>query len=317
MVLLEVRVLAPQVRQNRRRLRDQSPFKPQIMRVRNKGIPFFKDLLAQSSNLKALAEDLQQLQPGEAARRLEEAISLAAVSAFPTPKSRQQFVSSPQWFDKNCRTARRKLLDTLRSEGPSHLSSQLKKEFRNMVRRKKREFNKYRAAKLEDQMLNSPSSFWKQYRKRRRGLGGEHEAGLVSHCKALYEQPGVGQGQQGGATAAGLESGGSRPSNERGATSRLEARVSEAEVRAAIRSLKNGKSAVLQGFTAELLKVGENELVAGLVAVFNRVFEEGVFPASWNEGVLVAIFKKGDPSDYGNYWTVTVAPSWESCMPRS
>ncbi|GAQ79205.1 reverse transcriptase-related protein with [Klebsormidium nitens] len=155
-------------------------------------------------------------------------------------------------------------------------------------------------------MLNSPSRFWKQYRKRRRGLGSDHEAGLVSHCKALYEQSGVDWEPPGGATR-GLESGGLQR-NERGANSRLEAQLSEAEVRAALRSLKNGKSADLQGFTAELLKAGEDELVGGLVGVFNKVFEEGVFPASWNEGVLVAIFKKGYPSDYGNYRTVTVGP---------
>lgn len=74
------------------------------------------------------------------------------------------------------------------------------------------------------------------------------------------------------------------------------------------RSLKNGKSADLGGFSAELLKAGEDELLKVLTGVFNRVFNEGVFPDSWNEGALVAIFKKGNPADYGNYRTVTVGP---------
>ncbi|GAQ92050.1 hypothetical protein KFL_009120010, partial [Klebsormidium nitens] len=109
-----------------------------------------------------------------------------------------------------------------------------------------------------------------------------------------------------GATRASESGEGVRQTRERSEV--LEAPIKEGEVEAALKCLKNGKSADLKGFTAELLKAGQKQLVAGLTSVFNRVFEEGVFPEDWNEGVLVAIFKKGYPSDYGNYRTVTVGP---------
>ncbi|GAQ86738.1 Reverse transcriptase-related protein [Klebsormidium nitens] len=272
-------------------------------------------LLAQTPDAECFSENCffwpkaqKAFDPSQAAADLEEAIESAALEAFPTPQSRKDFVGSgsPAWFDTDCRTARRRFRDALKAGGPSHLSSQLKKEYRKLVRRKKRAFSKYRAAKLEDQILNSPGRFWKQFRKKRQGLGLAHKEGLVRHCQNLYEQSEVEEDVLADATHAshGFE----EVIQARGRSEGLEGRILESEVEAALKGLKNGKSADLKGFTAELLKAGQKQLVAGLTQVFNRAFEEGVFPSSWNEGVLVAIFKKGDPSDYGNYRTVTVGP---------
>lgn len=153
-------------------------------------------------------------------------------------------------------------------------------EYRNVVRRKKREFNKYRLAKLnfEDQTASSPSVFWKKFRIRAAGLGKEHEDGLVQHCKKLYEQSDVaiegGEGPEAQQNGGTDRSAGPVVQRESGA-GKIEGLISEEEVREALGKMRNGKSADAEGFTAELLKEGGVELVGALTAVFKRVFEAG------------------------------------------
>ncbi|GAQ93593.1 hypothetical protein KFL_016880010, partial [Klebsormidium nitens] len=305
MVTLGLRVGDQLLQEKKARTKaDASLTGPKFSKVKEEGIPVFKAMLANSTELQALAENLEAMGPGEAATVLENAIRSAGLCAFPSPSSRKEFATrSPIWFDGECKAVRKRFLDALKAGGASHLSSQLKKEYRKIVRRKKRAFNKYRAAKLEDQMQNSPASFWKQFQKRAQGLGREHEAGLLKHCQSLYSQ------SETGLASAGVQQREKRRARQGGrAEESLEVAITEAEVKTALRSLKNGKSPDLGGFTAELLKAGEDHLLQVLTGTFNRVFDEGVFPDSWNEGALVAIFKKGDPADYGNYRTVTVGP---------
>lgn len=47
-----------------------------------------------------------------------------------------------------------------------------------------------------------------------------------------------------------------------------------------------------------------------LTRMFNVIFDTGIFPPTWCEGVIVPIFKKGDPDDTDNYRGITLM----SCM---
>ncbi|XP_031339662.1 uncharacterized protein LOC116168130 [Photinus pyralis] len=38
-----------------------------------------------------------------------------------------------------------------------------------------------------------------------------------------------------------------------------------------------------------------------LLDIFNKAFNEETVPTDWDEGLVVPIFKKGDPHDCGNY----------------
>ena len=48
------------------------------------------------------------------------------------------------------------------------------------------------------------------------------------------------------------------------------------------------------------------------VDLFNAIFESGYFPEKWTEGIIVPVFKKGNPDDTNNYRGITLV----SCLSK-
>lgn len=78
------------------------------------------------------------------------------------------------------------------------------------------------------------------------------------------------------------------------------------EVVDALKKLKNHKSPGVDGITNEQLKYGEAGLVAPLVQLFGKVWEEERIPEDWSKGVVVVIGKKGDTSYCANNRGITL-----------
>ena len=78
------------------------------------------------------------------------------------------------------------------------------------------------------------------------------------------------------------------------------------EVQAALKSCKNDKAAGPDGINAELLKFGGTYLETLLMNLFNRIIHTGTFPKDFNQAEIVAIFKKGDAADCGNYRPISL-----------
>uniref|UniRef100_A0A1Y1MCV0 Reverse transcriptase domain-containing protein n=1 Tax=Photinus pyralis TaxID=7054 RepID=A0A1Y1MCV0_PHOPY len=78
------------------------------------------------------------------------------------------------------------------------------------------------------------------------------------------------------------------------------------EMMEAIRKIKLGKAPGHDKITGDMLK---NLGVKGrqmLLDIFNKAFNEETVPTDWDEGLVVPIFKKGDPHDCGNYRGITL-----------
>ena len=78
------------------------------------------------------------------------------------------------------------------------------------------------------------------------------------------------------------------------------------EVKAAIKELKKGKSGGADLLINELFVYDDAMLQPYLVSLFNFVFESGVFPDTWSEGLLVPLHKKGSKSSPDNYRGITL-----------
>jgi len=85
-----------------------------------------------------------------------------------------------------------------------------------------------------------------------------------------------------------------------------EGNFSPQEVKKAISSLKNNKSAGLDGITAELLKHGKEVVVDELTNLFNLIWEREEVPADWRHGVIITLPKKGNLSDCNNWRGITL-----------
>lgn len=49
-----------------------------------------------------------------------------------------------------------------------------------------------------------------------------------------------------------------------------------------------------------------DDLTPLLTRMLNGIFDTGIFPPTWYEGVIVPVFKKGDPDDTDNYRGITL-----------
>ena len=77
--------------------------------------------------------------------------------------------------------------------------------------------------------------------------------------------------------------------------------ISKAEIREALKSLKNGKAAGPDNIPAEAIKAGGDISVSILHEFLNEVWNEEELPEDWTTGYLVKLAKKGDLS-YCDNW---------------
>lgn len=83
--------------------------------------------------------------------------------------------------------------------------------------------------------------------------------------------------------------------------------IDEEEVRAAIMSMKSGKSPGLDGFTAEYYKINIDVLAPILTMVFSEALEEGLLPPSFNDALITVLLKKDkDPYEPGSYRPISL-----------
>jgi sorting nexin-29 len=79
------------------------------------------------------------------------------------------------------------------------------------------------------------------------------------------------------------------------------------EVRMAVGGLKSGKAVGICGIAGEMLKSGGPDIIGGLHSVLVAVWESGIIPTDWRQGLVVPIWKgKGDRLDCNNYRGVTL-----------
>ena len=77
--------------------------------------------------------------------------------------------------------------------------------------------------------------------------------------------------------------------------------ITEEEILKAVKSLKLGKSAGLDGVIPEMFVYGIQYILPMLTRIFNRLFETGDFPDSWGKSILVPLHKKDSLDSPGNY----------------
>jgi len=78
------------------------------------------------------------------------------------------------------------------------------------------------------------------------------------------------------------------------------------KVRKAISSLKNKKSRTPDGVPAHFLKTVGDQVCYPLSLIFEQSFASGVLPDVWKVADVVALFKKGEASDPGNYRPISL-----------
>ena len=86
----------------------------------------------------------------------------------------------------------------------------------------------------------------------------------------------------------------------------LNAQITHDDIKKAIKELKPGKSAGEDLLLNEFYIHGKEFLLPYLHKLFNYVFDQGIFPDTWSEGILVPLFKSGSRKVPGNYRGITL-----------
>ena len=82
--------------------------------------------------------------------------------------------------------------------------------------------------------------------------------------------------------------------------------ISEEEVSNAIKELKRNKASGSDLLINELFMYAKNELTEYLTMLFNFIFEAGIFPSEWSEGLLIPLHKKGNLNVPSNFRGITL-----------
>ena len=86
----------------------------------------------------------------------------------------------------------------------------------------------------------------------------------------------------------------------------LNATITHKELDDSIKQLKTGKSGGDDGLLNEFFIYGRQRLAPYLIPLFNFVFEKGIFPETWSEGLLVPLHIMGNINIVHNYRGITL-----------
>ena len=171
--------------------------------------------------------------------------------------------------------------------------------YRNICRKKKREYNQKDAQRLVQLSKTDPTAFWKETKTvKKREI--TPPCNFYDHFKNLANrEPGIGDEGR-----AEIEEG-DLVNNETNVEI-LDNPIDMNELDKAINSLKREKSAGHDSILNEFIIHASLSVKVLILLLFNIILKLEHFPAFWAVGTVVPIFKKGDKNDVNNYRGITL-----------
>lgn len=82
--------------------------------------------------------------------------------------------------------------------------------------------------------------------------------------------------------------------------------ITSSEISAAMKEMKNNKSADEDGIAIETIKEGGTTILKVLRTLFNKCLEEGKTPSKWDNASIILLYKKGDITNLSNYRSISL-----------
>lgn len=208
-----------------------------------------------------------------------------------------------EWFNSDCYNAR-KLFKHARNKFVKFKNDENRRDFINakthfnrIKRREKNKFKSKQKVNLTKMAKEKPRQFWNkvktQYTKHRSVAENLNINDIYTHFENLY-----GSDYQ--------HADNNTFDRDTIGDDFLDKEISYDEVRRVVFQQNNNKSSGVDSLPAEIFKYSFDKIGNFLTKLFNRLFENGEYPKSWGEGIIVPIFKGGDLEDPKNYRGITL-----------
>lgn len=219
------------------------------------------------------------------------------------------------WFDTECKIAKTKLNDSLKSKLPCNEINSLRKEYRGLIQKKKRVYYASQADELDKICTKNPSEcwkFWKKFKVNRQYTSNIDIESFTDHYKQQTVPKSI--NTQSVDFMNTIESVIDRiPSSAIKSNDIIidimEAPISIDEVQYALKLSKSNKASGEDGIPVEFFKLCEGALDRPLTALFNHILQSGEYPKSWSTGLINPIYKKKSMKDPANYRKITLLTS--------
>lgn len=210
-----------------------------------------------------------------------------------------------EWFDNDCKVARDNFHSTRNffQRHPSDINRQIYISSRNNYNKAKRtakfKFKRSQGHELSRLAKVNPRQFWSKVRPKRKSkcvanidtmyehfknILGSEQCELSNEIKTLIDSININELH----------------------VEELDADITDTEIINAIKSLNRGKSTGCDEISGEMFIADPDFFAPILLILFNKLFEYGIYPDSWIDGIVVPVPKKGDLMDPNNYRPITL-----------
>jgi hypothetical protein len=177
---------------------------------------------------------------------------------------------------------------------------------KQLYKRKKRAYDVLKVKQLCGLAKADPATFWKRYRKHTEGVNGITSEALRDGFQQLLQPPAA-PATTGAVIGAAIQAQVASFPPTGIDCKQLNVDITLVEVQEAFKKLKQHKAAGIDGIKLEFLLDAAVALQQPLLIAFNKILREG-YCESLSVGIIHAMYKGGDCSQFDNYKGITVGP---------
>ena len=236
--------------------------------------------------------------------------------AFTTRSSNRKYIYTDEnnlgkkndWFDNDCRKAQAEYLASrnnfTRCKNTINRIEMCdkKKFYKQLVKRKKRLYEKKKCSELTNLRHAQPKSFWQMFSKKKVAVSQIiNVSEFFDYFSKLQDElvtPGVREANQ---FCENFDL-----NLDEYEWPELNSGISADEVYKVVRSLKTNKACAQDRLLNEYFIESIDILCPYMVDIFNAILDSGYFPELWTKGVIVPLHKKNDLSNVSNYRGITL-----------
>jgi hypothetical protein len=277
--------------------RDLNPASEVVIRWDESRVNEYRSILLDSSaSLQRIVEEIDARTVDQSIENFSQHLKHAALNIFGSERKTfrnetpTKTFKRNKWFNSQCleskltfKKARNLFLRNKTLENKLNFLN-YKREYNKIKKKTKKLYNRKEGDRISNLAKSNPKEFWKNIKKQfKRNTSNPdiHIDDMFNHFNSLYESNVVNYDIN--------------PPTNPVCDLDLDANFTDTEIRSAVFAQKNSKSAGTDNLISEIFKSSYDLISPFLLKLYNKIFSEGIYPDKWTEGIIIPIFKGGNP----------------------